>query len=97
MLLCSISRCTLDLVVVVVQTGDMSTSKLCDFASRSSDTTADIEDFVAILNTDLRSEVMFMSCNGLVEALAICETAEMERLSPTVLVEICSEVVVARR
>jgi len=38
-----------------------------------------------------------MAGDGLVETLPIGETAEMERLAPTVLVDICGEVVVAKK
>jgi hypothetical protein len=94
--LLGISGSTLNLVVIVVQTGDVCTSELCDFSRWPTNTTANIEDFVSVLDTNLRGEVVFVTGNGLVERFPVCETAEVEGLAPTVLVEICSEVVIAR-
>lgn len=37
---------------------------------------------------------MFVSSNGLVEALTVSESAEMERASPTIFVEICGEIII---
>jgi hypothetical protein len=93
-LLCGVSGCALDLVVVVVQAGDMCARELCDFSGWSTDTTSNIQDFVSILDTDLCGEVVFVAGNGLVEVFSICVTAEVERLAPSVLVEISDEVVV---
>lgn len=36
-----------------------------------------------------------MASDGLVEWLSVCEAAEMERLSPSVLVQISAQIVVA--
>lgn len=36
-----------------------------------------------------------MTGNGLVKRFAVCETTEMERLSPSVLIKIGSKIVVA--
>jgi hypothetical protein len=82
------------LIVIVVQTGDVGTSELCDFSRWSTNTTADIEDFVSVFDTNLRCEVVFVTGNGLVERFTVCETAEVEGLTPTVFVEIRSEIVV---
>ena len=44
-LLCSISACSLDLVVVVVESSDIRSRKLGNFSSWTADTTTYIEDF----------------------------------------------------
>jgi hypothetical protein len=69
-------------------------SEFCDLAGWSSNTTANIEDFVSIFDTDLRGEIVLMASNGLVERFTVGETAEVEGLAPAVLVEIRSEVVI---
>jgi hypothetical protein len=68
--------------------------EFCDLAGWSSNTTANIEDFVSIFDTDLRGEIVLMASNGLVERFTVGETAEVEGLAPAVLVEIRSEVVI---
>jgi hypothetical protein len=93
-LLLGISSSTLNLVVIVVQTGDVCTSELCDFSGWSTNTTAHIEDFVSIFDTNFGCEVVFVTGNGLVERFTVCEAAEVEGLAPTVFVEICAEIVV---
>lgn len=93
-LLSCISCGTLDLVVVVVQTGNVCTGELGNFSCRASHTAPNVEDFVAVLNADFGGEVMFMACNGLVERFSVCEAAEMKGLSPSVLVQVCPKVVV---
>lgn len=85
----------LDLVVVVVQTGNVAASELGDLTSRPTDTTANIQDLHALLNADAVREVVLVAGNSLVEGLALGEAAEVERLAPSILVEIGSEVVVA--
>jgi len=92
--LLSISSSTLNLVVIVVQTGDVCTSKLCNLSRWSTNTTANIKNLVSVLDTNLRGEIMFMTGNGLVERFTVCETTEVEGLAPAILVEICSEVIV---
>jgi hypothetical protein len=74
----SISSCSLNLVVIVVQSSDMSACELCNLSSWSSYTTPNIKHFVAIRDTDLCSKIMFVTGNGLVEWLAVCKAAEME-------------------
>jgi hypothetical protein len=70
------------------------TCEFCDLAGWSSNTTANIEDFVSILNTDLRGKIVLMASNSLVERFTVGEATEVERLAPAVLVEICSEIVI---
>lgn len=40
---------------------------------------------------------MFVAGDGLVERLTVCESAEVEGLTPTILVEICAEIVITGR
>jgi hypothetical protein len=69
-------------------------SELRNLASWPSNTTANVEDFVSVFDTDLRGEIVLMASNGLVERFTVGETAEVEGLAPAVLVEIRSEVVI---
>ena len=86
-----------DLVVVVVEAGDVSISELGDFARRATDTATNIENLHALLDADLGSEIVLVTGNSLVERLAGGEAAEVEGLAPTILVDIGREVVVAAR
>lgn len=61
---------TVDLVVVVVQTGDVCASELGDLSCGSTDTAANIKDLHALLDADLVCKIVFMAGNGLVEGLA---------------------------
>ena len=72
----------------------MCASELDYLSCGSTDTTTDIENFVSIFDTNLGSKVMFVTGNSLVKWFTVCESTEMERLSPAVLVEISSKVVV---
>ena len=85
-LLLGICGSTLNLVVIVVETSDVGAGKLCDFACRAPYSTANIKDFHAILDANLSSQIVLMTRNSLRERLAICETAEVKGLSPTVLI-----------
>lgn len=86
--------CALDLVVVVVQTGDVGTSEFGNFTSRATNATADIKDLHATLDVDAVGEVVLMSSDGLIERFAVGEAAKVEGLSPAVLVQIRRKVVV---
>lgn len=88
---------SLDLVVVVVQAGNMSTCELGDLTGGTTHTATDIKNLHAVLDTDLVGKVVFMTGNGLVKGLALGESAEVEGLAPSVFVEIGSKVVVAAR
>lgn len=86
---------TVNLVVVVVQTSDMSAGELGNLAGRASNTTTNVKDFHSLFYTNAVGEVVLVTGNGLVEGLAEGEATEMERLAPAVFVQISSEVVVA--
>ena len=72
----------------------MCASEFRNLASWPSNTTANVEDFVSVFDTDLRGEIVLMASNGLVERFTVGEATEVERLAPAVLVEICSEIVI---
>lgn len=86
---------TVDLVVVVVQTGDMSTAELDHLAGGTTDTTANIQNLHAVLETGLHGEVVLVAGDSLVEGLTVGETAEVEGGAPTIFVEVGGQVVVA--
>lgn len=85
----------LDLVVVVVETRDVSTGELGDLACRPANAAADIQHFHALLDADLVGKIMLVSGNGLIEAFSERVAAKMERLAPTVFVQIGGEIVVS--
>ena len=84
-----------NLVVVVVQTGDVGTGELDHLTSGTTDTTADIQNLHVFGDTGHVGEVVLVAGNSLVERLTVGETAEVEGRTPSVLVEVGSKVVVA--
>lgn len=94
-LLVRVVRSAVDLVVVVVQTGNVSASELDHLAGRTTDTTANIQNLHILRDTSLEGKVVLVAGNGLVERLTVGEAAEVEGRTPSVLVEIGSQVVVA--
>lgn len=86
---------TINLVVIVVQAGDVGTGELGDLAGRTADTAADIEDLHSLLDANAVGKIVLVTGDGLLERLAMGKAAEMERLSPSVLVQISGEIVVA--
>lgn len=93
-LLGSVVCSALDLVVVVVQASDMRTSEFGNLPRRSSNTASDIQDSVSLLDANLCSQVVLVARNGLEERFTVRESAEVERLSPAVFIEVGSQVVV---
>jgi hypothetical protein len=87
---------TLDLVIVVVQTGNVSTGELGNLAGRAADTTTNVEDLHSLLDADAVGKIVLVTGNGLAERFAVGEAAEVERLAPAVFVQIGGEVVIAR-
>ena len=83
-----------DLVVVVVQTSDVGTGELGNLTGRATNTASNVENLHSLLDTHGVGEVVLMASNGLVEGLTVGETAEVEGLTPTVLVQVGSQVVV---
>lgn len=86
---------TVNLVVVVVQTGDVCAGELGDLTCGSADAAANVKNLHALLDANLVCKVVLMTGNGLVEGLPDGETAEVERLPPSELVDVGSKVVVA--
>lgn len=96
-LLRSVVSSSIDLIVVVVQTGDVAAGELCDFARRSANTTSDVKHLHTLLDSDLVGKVVLMTGNRLIKGLAVGEAAEVEGLAPAILVQIGRQVVVATR
>ena len=92
----SITSSTLNLIVVIVQTSDVSTGELGNFSSRATNATSHVEDLVSVFDANLGCEVMFVAGNGLVETLAIREAAKVEGLAPAIFIKIGGEVVITR-
>jgi hypothetical protein len=88
---------TLDLVIVVVEANDIDASEAGHLSCGAADTAADIKNLHVFSETHSVSKVVLVASNGLVEVLALVESAEMERLAPSVLVEISGKVVVVSR
>jgi hypothetical protein len=93
----SVSGCALNLVVIVVQSSDVRTSELGNLTGWTSNTATNIENLHVLTDTNAMSEVMLVSGDSLVERLTVGETAEVERLSPTILVQVGTQVVVTEK
>ena len=93
-LLDSIPCGALNLVVVVVETGDVGIGELGNLPGRATDTAANIENLHASLDANLHGKVVFVAGDGLVERLANRVAAEVEALAPAILVQIRCKVVV---
>ena len=89
-----ISRRTLNLIIIVVQPSDVCTRELCNFSSWTTNSAANVENSVSVFDADLRGQVVFVTGNGLVEGLGVCEAAEVERLAPTVFVKVGAQIIV---
>lgn len=86
--------CALDLVIVVVQAGDVCAGELGDLSCWSTNTATNIENLHSVLDADLVGEVVLMASDSLEEWLVGGEAAEVEGLAPTVLVKVGTQVVV---
>jgi hypothetical protein len=86
-----------NLVVVVVEAGNVGVGELGNLSGRPADTAANVEDLHAWLDADLSGQEVLVASNGLVEGLTRRIAAEVEALSPAVLVEVRRKVVVAVR
>lgn len=85
---------TINLIIVVVEAGNVGSSELGDLARGATDTAADIKNLHAFLDAHAQRKVVFVASDGLVERLAGGKAAEMERLAPAVLVQVGGEVVI---
>lgn len=96
-LLLGIVSGSVDLVVVVVQAGDVASGELCNLTGRAANTAANVEHLHALLDANAVCQVVLVTGNGLVKGLAGGEAAEVEGLAPAVLVQIGGQVVVVPR
>lgn len=96
-LLQSILICSGDLIVVVIQAKHVGTRKFYNLSSRSSDTATNIKDLHTLTHAHHVCKVMFVSGNGLEEALTIRKATEVEGASPAIFVEIRCKVIVVPR
>lgn len=69
---------SVNLVVVVVEAGNVGAGELGDLAGRAANATANIEDFHALLDANAVRKIMFVTSNGLTERLAMREAAKVE-------------------
>jgi len=79
----------LDLVVVVVEAGDLGAGELGDVPKGATNTAADIEDPHALLEAQLEGEEVLGADDGLLEGLALVPLGKVEALAPSVLVKVC--------
>jgi hypothetical protein len=77
---------SLHLVLVKVEPCDVGTGELDNLSGWTTHTTTDVEYLHALLDTDTRSEVVFVSSYSAVEGLAVGKAAEVEALTPSILV-----------
>lgn len=73
----------------------MSPCELDNLPSRSTNTASNIQDLHTRFDTDVVSKVVFVASDSTIEGLPVSKAAEVKRLRPPVLVEICSEVIVS--
>lgn len=74
---------SLELVGIVVQTSNMSTSEMGNFTSGTTNTTTNIKNTHVLLDTNVGSQIMLMTSNGTVELFTNIVTTEMETGTPT--------------
>lgn len=86
---------TLDLVVIVVQAGDVSAGELGNLTSGTANTAADIKNLHILSDANAVGKVVLVAGNGLIERLAGREAAEVERLAPAIFVQVGRQVIVA--
>lgn len=86
---------SVDLVVIVVETSYVGARELGNLSGRSTNTAAYVKDLHSLLDPDAMGKVVFVTGDGLTEGLAMGEAAEVERLAPSVLVQISGKIVIA--
>ncbi|KAH3671007.1 hypothetical protein OGAPHI_000718 [Ogataea philodendri] len=85
---------SLDLVVVVVQTNNLTVGEPSDLSGRASNTASDIQHLHVFAESHLQSKVMFVSGHGLSKGLTFVVSGKVERRAPTILVKVGHQVVV---
>jgi hypothetical protein len=84
-----------NLEFIVVQTNYFRIRETGNLPGGATDTTANIKNAHPGTKGHLRGEIVFVASKGRGERLALIESREVERLGPTILVKLCSAVVVA--
>ena len=87
--------CTTELEFVVVEADNLNVGKAGDFASGSTNTTANIENAHARAQTHLGGEVVLVAGQRSKEGLSLVEPGEVEGLRPTPLIQVRRTVIVA--
>lgn len=87
-LLTDISHGPVDLVIIVVETGDVNVSESDDLAGGTTDSTTDVKNLHTGPKAHHMSEVVLMTGEGLAEWLAGVEATEMEGLAPAIFIKI---------
>ena len=80
--------CPLDLVSIVVQSDDITSSERRDLSSRFANTTSNIKNSHRLIDLDPMGKVVFMARESLEQSLANAEAAQVERLRPTFFIEV---------
>lgn len=73
-----VASSTGDLVIVVVETGDMGAGEMTNLTGGSTNSTANVEDTVVRLDTHVGGKVVFVAGDSLVEGLARVESAKVK-------------------
>lgn len=94
-LLVCIDSSPLDLVLGDIQTRHVGARELDNLAGRTTDTAANIKDLHSRLDTHAVGQVVLVASYGAVESLTVGEAAEVEALTPSVLVEVRGQVVIS--
>lgn len=68
-----------------------------DLSRRPAYTATNVKNLHTSLDSDLHREIVLVTRNGLIEGLANRVPAEVEALSPTILVQVGREVVITTR
>ena len=85
----SMRSCSLDLIGIIVQTDNAASGEDRNLPGRLADTTPNIKDSHRLVDLDSMSEIMFMASESLEQSFPSPETTQVERLSPSFLVEVC--------
>jgi hypothetical protein len=82
-----------DLVVVVVDTDDVSTGEASNVAHGATDTSTEVSNLVTTAKTETQGQIVLVAAERVLVRLAGNAGTEVERLTPTILVEISDQVV----
>ena len=90
-----VRRRALNLIVIVVEAGDVDIGKLGNLASRSSYAATNVQNFHAALEVHLVRQVVFVARERLDKGLALAVAAKVKRLRPAILIQIRGQIVIA--